>query len=51
MTVNEKLKKIVEEKGLKQSYLCEHTGMTADAISRDFKNFFLHFSDFFLDNL
>lgn len=34
MTVNEKLKKIVEEKGLKQSYLCEHTGMTADAISR-----------------
>lgn len=23
MTVNEKLKKIVEEKGIKQSYLCE----------------------------
>lgn len=34
MTVNEKLKKIVEEKGIKQSYLCEHTGMTADAVSR-----------------
>lgn len=34
LSLHEKLKKIVEEKGIKQSYLCEHTGMTADAISR-----------------
>lgn len=34
MNVNERLKKIVEERGIKQSFLCEQTGMTPDAISR-----------------
>lgn len=34
MNINLQLKEIVDKKGLKQSYLCEKTGMTADCISR-----------------
>lgn len=34
MNINAELKKIVEERGIKQSRICEKTGMTADAVSR-----------------
>jgi DNA-binding Xre family transcriptional regulator len=34
MSINEKLKAIVDERGIKQSYLCQKTGMSADCISR-----------------
>lgn len=34
MSINIKLKKIVEDRGIKQSYICEKTGMTADCVSR-----------------
>lgn len=34
MSVNEKLKRIVDDRGIKQKTLCEKTGMTADCISR-----------------
>lgn len=34
MWVNLQLREIVENRGIKQSYICEKSGMTADAISR-----------------
>lgn len=34
MNVNLKLKAIIEERGIKQSHICEKTGMTADCVSR-----------------
>lgn len=34
MNINLKMKEIVESRGLKQSYICQVTGMTADCISR-----------------
>lgn len=34
MSINRELKKIVEERGIKQSYICEKTGMSADSVSR-----------------
>ena len=34
MSINLRLKEIVESKGIKQSYICERTGMSADAVSR-----------------
>ncbi len=34
MNVNEKLRQFVEKEGIKQSYICEKTGMTADCVSR-----------------
>ncbi len=37
MGVNEKLKKYIEEKGIKQAFLCKETGMSADSISRILK--------------
>lgn len=37
MTINLKLKDILEERGIKQSYLCEKTGLSADSVSRILK--------------
>ena len=34
MTVNEKLRKIVDERGIKQSHICAETGLSPDAVSR-----------------
>ena len=34
MNVNAKLRAVVEKEGIKQSYICEQTGMSADAVSR-----------------
>ena len=34
MWLNLRLKEIVESRGIKQSYICEKTGMSADAVSR-----------------
>lgn len=34
MSINERLKQFLEERGIKQSYLVKKTNMTADAISR-----------------
>lgn len=34
MSINLKLREIVESRGIKQAYICEKTGMTADAVSR-----------------
>ncbi len=34
MGVNARLKEYVEQKGIKQSFLCKTTGMSADSISR-----------------
>lgn len=34
MTVNAKLRAFVVENGIKQSYICEQTGMSADTVSR-----------------
>lgn len=34
LDINMQFKNIVIERGLKQSYLCEKTGMTADCVSR-----------------
>lgn len=33
MDINKRIAKIVEERGIKQSFLCEKTGLSADAIS------------------
>lgn len=34
MSINLRLKEIVESRGIKQSFICEKTGMTTDAVSR-----------------
>lgn len=34
MNINAKLKEIVDKRGLKQTYICEKTGMTSDCVSR-----------------
>ncbi len=34
MNINLKLKQIVDERGIKQAYISEKTGMSADCISR-----------------
>ena len=34
MNLNLRLKEIVDNRGIKQSYICEKTGMTPDAVSR-----------------
>lgn len=34
MSINQQIKEIVESKGIKQSYICQKTGMTPDAVSR-----------------
>ena len=34
MSINSKLKEYMDERGIKQSFLCEKTGMTADSVSR-----------------
>ena len=34
MNVNAKLREYVDREGIKQSYICEQTGMSADAVSR-----------------
>lgn len=32
--INSRLKSIIESRGIKQSYICEMTGMSADSVSR-----------------
>lgn len=34
MSINQKLKQYVDEKGIKQSYIRQKTGLSADAVSR-----------------
>lgn len=34
MWINLKLREIMESKGIKQAYICEKTGLSADAVSR-----------------
>lgn len=34
MDINLRIKEIVESRGIKQVYICEKTGWTADAVSR-----------------
>lgn len=34
MGINLRLREIIESRGIKQTYICEKTGMTADAVSR-----------------
>lgn len=34
MNINLHLREIIDERGIKQSYICRKTGMTADCISR-----------------
>lgn len=34
MKINLKLKDVLEDRGIKQSYLCEKTGLSADSVSR-----------------
>ena len=34
MFLNLRLKEIIESRGIKQAYICEKIGMTADALSR-----------------
>lgn len=34
MWINLRLREIVESKGIKQAYICEKTGLSADAVSR-----------------
>ena len=34
MTVNAKLREFLEKEGIKQSFICEQTGMSPDAVSR-----------------
>lgn len=34
MSLNQRLREIIEGRGIKQSYICERIGMTADALSR-----------------
>lgn len=38
MTINEKLAEIIAERGLKQSFIAEKTGLKADAVSRILAN-------------
>lgn len=33
-TVNARLKEIIESRGIKQSYICEKTGLSSDCVSR-----------------
>lgn len=37
MNINLRLKEIVESKGIKQVYICENTGWSADTVSRILK--------------
>lgn len=37
MNINLKIKEIVESRGIKQSHICEKTGMTTDSVSRILK--------------
>ena len=34
MSINERLNKYVEEKGIKQAYIARKTGLTADTVSK-----------------
>lgn len=34
MWINLRLREIMESRGIKQSYICEKTGLSADAVSR-----------------
>lgn len=34
MNLNLQLKEIVEARGIKQTYICKNTGMSADSVSR-----------------
>lgn len=34
MYLNQRLREIIESRGIKQSHICETIGMTADALSR-----------------
>lgn len=34
MSINLRLREIIEEKGIKQAYICQKTGLSADIVSR-----------------
>ena len=38
MNINLKFKELIADKGIKQSYICKKTGMTADCVSRMLKS-------------
>lgn len=38
LKINIKLKEIIERRGIKQIFICQKTGMTADTISRIINN-------------